>query len=181
MTYGNTLKLPKINRMTKKLKNLQILKTGQSIEKDCHKPALTAPDSSSETPQVGFDRIDSLPVTTLPECVSQAAEGTMVQAATALCGNQTERKQALIRLVARTVQQSRVQLKYFEALRNTALAAYVEGRGPAQKLEIIERTVQRQHRRLFDALNFMSRLDPQQTPVVQVKVDQAAVLFKGET
>ena len=152
----------------------------QSIENGCREAKGQIPISEQA---VAYDKLDALPTTILPEVVRNAAKETMLEATNALCKSEQERRQALIRLTARTIQQARIQYRYFEALRTKELDAYLAGRSSARRVEILEKIVQQQHRRLFDGLTFMARLDQEQVPSVKVTVDhdsKAAVVFQGE-
>jgi hypothetical protein len=80
------------------------------------------------------------------------------------------------RLLARDVQAARVQLRYLEGLRNVVLSRYASGKGSPERLKVLEKLVDNQHRRMLAAIDTLSRLDPAPA-AVKISARQAAVVF----
>jgi len=123
--------------------------------------------------RVGFDAIDSLPVSQIAPLLRDASMDHMVGAATQLT-EQGGRGAAARRLLARDVELARVQLRWYEAM-----LANVMKTGTEKRIRLYLQMVDGLHRRMLASLELLGRLESP-APVVQVRAHQAAVVVERE-
>ncbi len=150
-----------------------------ALEPTEHRQSLLSefPDEQGDpTVRVGLDALDRLPIKVLPEAVGRAALQTLAAATTAI-SIEGARGAACRRLLAREIQLARVQLRVFQGLLNSELTSGKMGPKANNRIRLLERIVDRQHRRLMATIDQLARLDPP-APAVHVSAHQAAVLVE---
>ena len=109
-------------------------------------------------PRVGLDGLDQLPAATIPKRLMEGSMRSLLDGINAIA-DEGPRGPAMIRLLARDVQLARAQLRFREAIFNREAERIFLGQGDPRMLEIAERLVAGQHRRLLESIDMLSRLD----------------------
>jgi hypothetical protein len=125
----------------------------KNLAEECQ---LTRPVRSPQ--RVGLDGLDRLPVVSIPELFVDTAMAPLLEATTALAA-EGPRGDAARRMLARDIQIARAQLRYREVVLNIETERFLYGAGDPRRLEIAERLVSGQHRRLLDAFEMFLRLE----------------------
>ena len=135
------------------------------------------PASEADSRLLGFDAIDSAPLTNLDSKTKTAALENLRLATTCLA-REGGRGPAAARLLARDISLSRVQLRHRQALLQVALQRYSDGGGSERQVRLFEQLVDKEHSRLMASLDQLARLTSARAEV-KVNAIQAAVLVGG--
>lgn len=130
--------------------------------------------------RVGYDRLDSAPIATMPAELRAATEPTLIAATTEIA-KQGARGDACRRVLARTVVLARVELRYRQSLLNVVLEKYASGRGSERQVRTLERLVAGSHRRLIEAVDCLNRLGAASVALQINAVHADVSVASGET
>ncbi len=142
------------------------------------KNEITSECQSPEPKSVGFHFLDILPFETLPEPVRrQNTYDVMCATVTALFA-EGGRGPAAKRLLSRDCVLGKNQLRYLQSIFNVELSSYLKNGGDSKRVELLERLVESQHRRMLASLNRLGAMDTNAASKISVSARYAQINSK---